>query len=517
MNKVRRAGLAAASFVALIGAWHLLLRSHGAGIPMITDEGEYAVAAKAWSQGGLPYRDAFSQKPPLVFLLYRIPLSFESSSPVAVRRFGTLLSSFTLIALFFVVPQFWSLESRLAAAASFASLGALAIGDYGFTTNTELFVNLFAVFSVFSVLRGSPFVAGLFAGAMLCSKQTSLWSLLAFGAAVVALSPSPARTRRGALFAAGAAAVPAAFALYFAGHGALGDYWRSAWAGNARYAAVVLMTGSFGAQVSWFSTKLLPQFLLAGVPALFLAFVALRRLDAGRARPVETLAVLWLGGAVAGALTGLFLFPHYFLVLAPPLSLLAACGVERMGTGRRAAVVALALWPALLSPMVYFADDARLRASKLLFPNPLFECKVMGETIARRARAGDRLHVFGSEGSLFVYSGLSPATPHTLSYALTLFPESRAPIDEEMARLTAAPPRFLVWSTQSLSTMISSQLGERYRSSLKAFVASNYRLSGRVTVADSAFAPTFESAPATVRPDFETDGQLLLFELMKPL
>lgn len=514
MKAVRRAALAAAALLAVVGAWHLVLRGHGRGLPLITDEGEYAVAARAWNEGRLPYRDAFSQKPPLSLWLYRLPASMGDQE-TAVRRFGSFVSLLTLVALFFCVPSVWSLESRLAASAAFSSLAALAVGDYGFTANTEVFVNLFSVFSVFFVLRSSPFAAGLAAGAMLCSKQTSMWSVVAFAAAVWALSPTPDRRRRLALYVLGSLLPPTAFAVYFAGHGALGDYWRSAWSGNARYAAVVLLTGSFGDQAVWFLTRLLPLFLLAGAPALFLGYRALKSLDAGRGRPVETLAVLWLGGAVAGALTGLFFFPHYFLVCAAPAALLAACGVERMSRGRRLAVAALAVWPALLSPSIHFSDSARARASKLLFPNPLFECKALGETIAKRARPGDSLHVFGSEGSLFVYSGLLPATPHTLSYALTLFPPDRAAVDEELARLREAPPRFLVWSTQPLSTMISSSLGMAYRDGLKTFVVGGYRLVGRVTVSDSAFLPTFESAPATVRPDFDSDGQLLLFERSK--
>jgi hypothetical protein len=515
MTRRARAGLLAAAAAAL-GLWHLALRGQGRGLPLITDEGEYAVAARAWADGGLPYRDAFSQKPPLVLLLYRATLAL-SPSPEAPRALGALCALATLGVLFFCAPRAWSAAGRLAGPAAFAALAAVPLGDAGFAANTEVFVNLFAALSAAALLRGAPFAAGLAAGAALSAKQTAVWTLLGFGA-FAAWTPRGAAPRRALSFFIGAAVIPLGFALYFAARGAFADYWTCVWGGNARYAAVLLASGAFAGQLSWFSTTLLPRLLGFGLPALALSVWALKGRRAGPERPVETLAVIWFGGATAGALTGLFFFPHYFLACAPALALGAAAGAERLKAARArlGAVLALALWPAVLAPRAIFISDARERGRVLLYPNPLFETKVLGTEIARRAAPGDRLHVFGSEGALFVYSGLRPATTHTLSYALTLFPKDDAGWQTEMSRLAAAPPRFAVWSGQPLSTLIASRYGARYRDALKAFLIDGYSYAGSVRVSDAAAAPSFEPAAPGEPPPFAAEDRLLLFTRREP-
>ncbi|MFI5346525.1 MAG: hypothetical protein ACHQ51_09150 [Elusimicrobiota bacterium] len=513
MTKARAAlGLAAA--LALLGAWHLVLRGQGRGVPLITDEGEYAVAARVWSEGGLPYRDAFSQKPPTTFLIYRLAAAL-SPAPTAPRALAALAVVLTMLALFACAPTSWSAAGRLAGPAAYAALSSIPVGDFGFPANTEIFLNLFASLSAAALLRGSPLLAGLAAGTALTTKQTALWTVVGFGA-LSGATPRGFSAPRAARFAAGAALVPAAWGLYFGAHGALGVYWSSAWAGNARYAAVLARSGMLNSQLSWFFSMLLPRLFLFSLPAAVLAGWSLKGLRAGAKRPVETLAVVWFATAVAGALTGLFLFPHYFVQAAPGLALGAACGVEKLSARRvrfaPAAAAALALWPALIAPRAFFASSARQRGLALLYPNPLFETKVMGEEIARRAAPGDFLHVFGSEGALFAYSGLMPATRHTLCYALTLFPEDARGWRDEMSALEAAPPRFIVYSTQPLSTMTASTHGLDYAAGMRAMLARRYRYAGGVRVTDSAELPVYADSPAGVPAPYEEEDRLFLFE-----
>jgi len=507
MKRARSARPLLAAGVAVLCGWLLFLRGQGRGIPLITDEGEYAVAARAWSTGGLPYRDAFSQKPPMTFLFYRAAAAV-ASSPESPRLAGLFASLLTLVVLFFCAPRAWSAAGRLAAPAAFAALSSLPVGDYGFPANTETFLNLFAALSALAVLRGAPLLAGLAAGAALTTKQTAAWTVLGFG--VLASRDKRAAAR----YALGAAALPAFWALYFYARGAFGDYWAQAWGGNARYAAVLVSTGALQGQLRWFATALLPRLALFSLPALGLAGWALRGQQAGKESPVETLAVVWFGAAVAGALTGLFLFPHYFVQVAPALALGAACGVEKIKNlkGRTALAIVMCLWPALAAPGLFLSPDAHARELALLYPNPLFETKALGEEIGRRAAPGDRLHVFGSEGALFLYSGLAPATRHTLSYALTLFPKDDSGWKNEMAELEKTPPRFVVFSTQPLSTMIGSRMGRDYRDAMIAFLAKGYRFEGEVVVRPSAEPPVFNRAEPGARPEFDSRDRLLLFE-----
>ncbi|MFI5362450.1 MAG: hypothetical protein ACHQ49_10810 [Elusimicrobiota bacterium] len=509
MTRMRKNILLAAA-LAFLGAWNLVLRGHGRGIPLIRDEGEYAVAARAWSAGGLPYRDAFSQKPPMVFFIYRAAAAL-SSAHESMRFAAALAGLLTLLALFFCAPLSWSAAGRLAGPAAFAALSALPIGDYGFPANTETFLNLFAALSAAALLRGAPLLAGLAAGAALTTKQTAAWTVLGFGA-VAASSPRGFSMRGAARYAAGAAFIPAAWLVYFASRGALGDYWSSVWGGNARYISVLFATGAVSDQLRWFAVALLPKLFLFALPALGLAGWSLRGHHAGSERPVETLAVVWFGAAVAGALTGLFLFPHYWVQLAPALALGAACGVERLGAFRgRVALAALALWPAVIGSKLIFSEDARWRAEVLLYPNPLFEAKLLGELIRSRAAPGDRLHVFGSEGALFIYSGLSPATRHTLCYALTLFPKDASGWQEEMSTLERVQPRFVVFSTQPMSIMMAARQGLAYREAMIDFLTESYSYDGAFIVRRLPGMPVYTTAQKGDKPGFDTHDRMMLF------
>lgn len=484
-----------------LGAWHLALRAHGRALPLITDEGEYAVAASAWSEGGLPYRDAFSQKPPLTFLLYRLPLP--------PRVTATLFSLGTMLALFLTLPSALPLSARLCAPAAYASLSTLPLGDYGFPANTEVFLALFTSSAVLFLLRRRPFLSGLCVGAALMTKQTSLYT----GLGVLALSLLFQGRRALTRAVLGALLIPGAFFAYFAAAGpaAFRAFLEAVYTGNARYAAVLLMTGALSGQVRWFFTALLPSLLMFTAPALVLLIAGLRGRRAGKDAPEQTAAVLWLGTSLAGALTGLFLFPHYFLAAAPALALCAAFGAARLPPPRRApAALALALWPALMAPRLYFAAPPRELAARLLHPNPLFEAKILGEEIARLAAPGDRLYVFGSEGALFVYSGLRPATRHTLSYGLTLFPSGPDELEAEYRRLDRdSGPRFIVWSCQPLSTLVSNRPSRDFAERLREFCLKRYAYRGSIAVGPgSSFAP----AASGERPEFAPGDRLLLFE-----
>jgi hypothetical protein len=483
--------------LALLFTWHLALRAHGGDVPLITDEGEYAVAARAWAEGGLPYRDAFSQKPPVTFLLYRLPLP--------PRATATLFSLGTMLALFLILPSSLPLSVRLAGPAAYASLSTLPIGDYGFPANTEGFLNLFTSLSVLFLIQRRAVLTGLFVGLSLMTKQTALYS----GLIVLAMTHLLHGRRSLVQAALASAVVPALFAGYFAAHGALEPFLRSVYTGNARYAAVLLMTGALSGQLRWFLSTLLPWLLLFSLPALALLAWGLKGLEAGKKRPLETTAVLWLGGSIAGALTGLFLFPHYFLAAAPALSLCAALGAAKLAPKRRAlAPVILALWPALCAPRLHFTASAQEVATRLLHPNPLRQTEFLGRWLAGRARPQDELYVFGSEGALFAYSGLRPATPYTLSYGLTLFPESRAQLDAEFARLQAKKPAWVVWSCQPLSTLISNQASADFARKVAEELLSpkRYRFLGSVPV--DLGAPRLEEGKA---PDFTPGDRLLLF------
>jgi hypothetical protein len=471
--------------ILLAFGWHLALRRHGAGLPLLSDEGEYAYAARVWSEGGLPYRDVFNQKPPMTIAVYRACAAL-SSSPAAPRRAASLAVLLTGLALLLLSPERWSAPARLAGPLAYFVLSTTPVGDFGFPANTEVFAAAFTAWAVWAASRGTTRFAalsGLLAGTALMTKQTALWPVLA--ASVLAARRGERRWEPGAAaaFAAGAAACPVFWLGYFWARGGLAPFWDCVVAGNMRYASQAGWSAA-AEQGRFFAADLAPAFLKGSWPAWALAAFGLKGLQARWENRGELTAVLWLAGGLLAAATGLLLFPHYFLQAAPPLCLAAAFGVERLRAGgaRWAALAALALVPAAAGADFYFAKGREAVAKDLLYPSPLLETEALGGWLRARTAASDSIWVFGSEPALYVYSGRRAATRHDFVYPLTMFPKNAGPLEAELAALRAAKPVYVVYVNQPISTLFGSRLGLAFRDAVREWLASDYRLEGFVPV-----------------------------------
>lgn len=499
----------------LLGAWHLALRRHGYFVPMMADEGEYGYAAKVWSEGGLPYKHAFTQKPPLVLWLYR--LSAPLGIPLGPRVLATFFSLATMLALFLIAPRRWSDAGRLSAPAAYAALSTTPLGDYGFAAQTEVFAAGFTAFSALGAARAwesgsrrAVFLAGLLGGAALMSKQTALYSVLAIGASSLWRGERRWAVKDAPLWAAGAAVLPLFWIGYFASHGALGDFVDCALAGNTRYIAMVgpkdlLM------QFSWFVRTLLPDFLKGDFLAWGLALYGLSGIYPEWEERAPTLSMLWLGTALAGAFTGLLLFPHYFLQAAPALALAAAAGVSKIKRKAWVATVLLALSPALIQFDLYFVQSPETVARRLLFPNPLNESIRIGRFLNENTDPSRPIYVFGSEAPIYLHARRSCATRHSIVYPLTMFPRSAGPIDAELAALDAAKPSAIVYSAQPLSSLIGSKHGLRFKQEIERRLEKDYLWVGEVLVERDRGLARFEKDGLPEKPSWEPGDRLLVF------
>jgi hypothetical protein len=507
---MRRRLLAVCAVAALAG-WHLALRASAWRLPLVIDEGEYAYAAGVWARGGLPYRDASCQKPPLILCLYRAGLALGGPER-GPRALGILASLLTAALLALAAPRSFGAAARAAPAAAFAALSTLPVGDYSVPANTETLVCLFLAGAAAALSRERAGLAGLLCGAALLSKQTALFSVLAFGLVAAWTGERRLEARRAASFAAGAAAVPLLCAAYFAARGGLADLWRDAFTGNLSYASAVGAEGLFE-QARWLAGWLGPKLLAGFWPALALAGYGLADLEARRSQRQAVLAVLWLGTALAGLMIGFFFFPHYFLAAAAPLSLCAGWGVEKLRrrAGPKAAWAAaagLAVLPALAAPRAYAERDPERLAKRLLYPNPIVEDRRMGEFIGARTTPADTIYVYGSEPSIYVYARRRAATPTSFAYMLTLRRPRPGAVDEELERLRAARPRYVVYSRQPLSALIAHREGLRYRDEIREWLRAEYKPVLELPIERDAAAA---ERPVTAA-DFTPADSLLLLE-----
>ncbi len=480
--------------MALGFGWHLALRAHGWNLPLLSDEGEYAYAARVWSEGGLPYRDVFNQKPPMTLAIYRLGAAV-SSSPAAPRRAAALAVLLTALALLLLTPGRWSPASRLAGPLAYLVLSTMPVGDFGFAANTEVFAAAFTAWAVWAAGRGTwrfAALGGVLAGAALMTKQTALWPVLAAGLLAAWRGGRRWEPKSAGAFAAGTAAAPSLWLAYFWARGALGFFWDCVIAGNLRYASLADWSAA-AEQARFFAVDLAPAFLKGTWPAWALAAFGLKGLEARWENRGELAAVLWLAGGLLAAATGLLLFPHYFLQAAPPLCLAAAYGVERLGSGRRrwAALAALALLPAAAWADFYFLKSREAVAKDLLHPSPLLETEYLGAWLRERTAPSETIWVFGSEPALYVYAGRRAATRHDFVYPLTMFPRSAEPLRAELADLRAAKPAYVVYVNQPISTLIGSRLGLEFRDAIREWLEEGYRLEGYVFVPREPAPPSF--------------------------
>ena len=484
MNRAAVLGLLALS------AWHVGLRLYGWKLPLLFDEGDYAYSARVWSEGGLPYRDAFDQKPPMIHFLYR--------APVPPRLLATAASLGTMVLLYLSVPAGWSAAARLTAAAAYGVLSTTPVGDLGWPANTEVFLNLFMALAAFAWTRKKTALCGLACGAALMTKQTALWAVLVFAG----LSFSPA-------YWLGAAAVPAAFAVYFAARGGLPWLLQDAFGRNLGYASIVSSPGDLAKQMRWFFGGLGPDLAKGDWPFWATALLGLGKSPIERKPNFELMVTLWLAGSALGVVTGWFLFPHYFLQAYAALALACAVGVERLG--KPWLLLALTLYAPLVRAKAYFLDPPEVTARKLLYPNPLYEAREIGAYLKRATRPEDKIYVFGSESQIYVYADRRCATRHSYIYPLTLFPRGFDEGGEELKALEASPPKAVVYSAQPFSTLVGSQAGWAFREAFKDFLKRRYRWTGTVIVkADGADYDL--GRPRGGSPDFDDPRALFVFE-----
>src|SRR5438128_2470887 len=97
MQASHRADPAHVTVIGLAMLVFVALRAPCAAIPLERDEGEYAYIAQRMLHGELPYRDAFDQKPPGVFLAYLVPVRIFGTSVVAIHVTAYIWSALTAL------------------------------------------------------------------------------------------------------------------------------------------------------------------------------------------------------------------------------------------------------------------------------------------------------------------------------------------------------------------------------------------------------------------------------------
>lgn len=422
--------------------------------PLERDEGLYAYIGQVILDGGLPYRDAIDHKPPGVHYLYALMIMAGGATPLAIRLLTALYSLATLLVVF--------RTTRLLTGAGAALISALCFGIaasgpllHGSSSNTEVFLLLPLTAAFYLVLRGRAsgnwrFIAasGVCAALAMIIKTVALPSVLLFGVVACWQGAGTFRlrelTKKAAAFFVPLAAIAGAVLLYFAVKGAFADFWHWNVVFNRGYGAVGLSGHLNGLKdVMPKLVEQLPLWLMA-LPA---AWLVLNRSEHRFALPV----VFFLGTTLLGvAMPGRY-FPHYFILLLPPLAMLAGVTIRycrSLAAPYRHLALALVgcAWLALASKeypwyLVYTPDEVVSRK----YPNDRFAkiARLAGE-LRQLTSPGETLFQWGFEPELYFLADRRAPSRYTIDQFVGAAPDPVMAAAELAAALRVRKPRFVL-------------------------------------------------------------------------
>jgi hypothetical protein len=462
-----------------------IVRLAGIVEPMGPDQGLYATIAWCMPRGFALYRDLFEQKPPALFLTYRLGFLLFGSRPAAIFWVDYVAAALTVLVMFdigrrLLGVRFGALTAVLVALATLPA-ARYAYGGFVERSVTEPFVAMLAAVAAAAATRSLAgrtdrwaFAAGLCVGTAATYKQTALiyWAALALWTWVVADFP---RARRFALYAAGGVVLtPLVMFIWLWSQGVLRDAWVTLVEFNVAYLA--LNGQGFGFTLNRFAHEVWRRVSGDEVWALgSVSAVAAVSADRWRSTPegrIASLGVLWLGAALTATVAnGPRLFTTYFTTSLVPLALLMAWLFHQtLGAAvrrKRALGVALLALGAVM--IVKSGSMNRLVRSigwdmRYLFGRigrqeylqqfrsraPHAFSAADNERLADYIRAHsdsrDRIFVFGMSGGTYFSSGRLPASPFLFAYPAVsnLIDRPGFTVQSLAAELERTAPRYIV-------------------------------------------------------------------------
>jgi 4-amino-4-deoxy-L-arabinose transferase-like glycosyltransferase len=464
----------------LLVAAALLLRAPGFGSAVLDpDEGLYVVQAAAWLRGHWPYIAVWDMHPPGAPALLALVQALVPDPVLALRLAGALAVGATALLLRDTARILGAGPGTALAAGLLYVAHTLVAG--GLATNTELlfapFVALAARLLLAEALRPAAprvaivLIAGLSAGVALWVKQVTALesSALWFTLVCVALAARRMRVPRllplAVAFALGAGlpSLGMAFGYWLTGH------WAD-W-----------LQGNILAPLAYVGAPDEAPGLRRGLAAALPPFSGLLLATAGLAFADETgrraarLLLPWLAAAVVAMAAPGKYFDHYFLVLLPPLSLLAAFGLSavvrravRPAVQRPASVVLLALLVSI--PVMAMALPRLAHGIGLRGQDPV---RAVARAAAAELAPGEAMFVANWHVMTYALAGRTPPTRFAFPIHLMGVHPGLTGQDmmAELDRVLAIPPAVIVVAPDRWRL-----IRPEARSRVETAIAAGYRL-----------------------------------------
>ena len=409
------------------------------------DEAGYALFARYWLEGLVPYRDVWDVKPPGLFALYALAQA-PGSEPLAAIWILPTLAVCALALAFCAIGREWFGDVRVGALASVLFCLYSLVGD-GLKGPAVLLAAPFIAWGLLLARRtgmAAAALGGVSLGCGVCILQSSAFEA-AFGFLLVAFSAQASlagRLRRAGALALGGFAPAAAFALLFHWQGALRDLWEGA-------VMVALLRSTDHGVGFW--DGLIHNFRGATKPylpvyAAAMLMVAERAwIKDARQRAGARVLLGWFAVAFAGVLVQRAAHSAYMLALLAPLCLAASLYALlmfkrlRAGLPRLAAFAAGAL--ALAFPLWWTLDQTHWDQRASI-------ARAAAQVVTERAAQpgeGAGLYAVDYEPALHLLTGQRPLSRFVFAMHLHcdfLLPDG-AKAAEEIGAIFGRAPRFV--------------------------------------------------------------------------
>jgi len=406
----------------------LLLRDNSITAPFERDEGEYAYSARVLLRGGVPYKETFIQKPPLIIYTYALGQLFDPYGVIAPRVLAIVCILLTIYIVGYIaykefgwlagVSGMWIVTPML----SFPYLAALA-------ANTEIFMllPLTATIALYVRVKSDTRVSYLYlilasfiATVAVLYKPIALFPLsLLFMVWFVniAVKTQNLRTMFFVILSwiMGFVASVVIFLGYFLIRGAGPAFWEVVIDFNKHYVSFF----GFGFEYVF---QRFTTFLLKWTPLCLLFFVAivmqLRR------------SLLYLG-LFCISLLGVFQTPigHYYLLLVPFWAILCAGAVVSLSSyieDKSEFFITMLITCIVVVYMLLGVGEQLTKTptemSEWIYGrgNPFIESSIMSEQLAKITVKSDYVFIAGSEPQILYYADRNSSTRFVITYPFVI-------------------------------------------------------------------------------------------------
>ena len=484
------------------------------------DEGEYAYAGQLLLRGIPPYTLAYTMKFPGTCAAYALLMSIFGASTRGIHLGLVLVNVATTGLLLLLGRRLMGEIGGIATASAYVVLSAMP-HVLGVEAHATHFVVIFAVAGTLllthALNRESKmliFASGCLFGCALLMKQPGLFfvvfgSLYLFGRDWQAkLNLKKIVARNGALLVG--ATTPfliTCLALWKSGVFERFWFWTVQYA--AQYGSQVAIAEGFRIFAGHFWGVLgtaWPIWLLAAVGLVACLLNSSVRIQAAL---LLTFAVF----SMLAVCPGFYFRPHYFILLLPAVSLLAAAtivaafSVLRTRALRVAVIGIFALclaWP-LWSEADFFFGEPLAHANRMINgTNPFPESIKIGDYIRAESSPSDTIAVLGSEPQIYFYAQRRSATGYIYTYGLMEpQPYAHRMQQEMISEIEAARPKFLILVVMSKSWLAGSDSDQTIFRWADTYCDSNYEEVGLINISDGDTDYYLSGRPANVTPTTE--------------